>query len=357
MTELMVIVAVSVAALAAFNVLFWPRLLPETPARPEPVSVLIPARNEEENLPACLEAALAQTGVAEVLVYDDHSEDATAAIVARCTQRDGRVRYLAPQPLPPGWRGKTFACHALARAAASPWLVFLDADARLAPGAVGGMLAEAQRRGVTLLAGWPGLEMRGFVEKLLMPMLNFVVLTLYPAPLAIRRPLDASLGLAHGALMLARKDAYERVGGHAAVRAELFEDTLLAREWRRRGERSLCLDGRHVVRTRMYASFGQIRRGFEKNFYPAFRSAASFWMFLAFHAVFLLGPFLIGLWAAAGAVLAARVLLALRFRHPLWSVLLHPVAELILLAVGLSSWWHFRHGPGVEWKGRRYRPA
>lgn len=357
MTLLMIIVAASVAALVAFNVLFWPRLRPETPQRLEPVSVLIPARNEEKNLPDCLEAVLAQPAAAEVLVYDDHSEDATAQVVARYAARDGRVRYLAPEPLPPGWRGKTFACHRLAQAATFPWLLFLDADARLAPGAVGGLLAEAEQREVTLLAGWPGLDMRGFAEKLLMPMLNFVVLTLYPAPLAIRRPLDASLGLAHGALMLARKDAYERVGGHAAVRAELFEDTLLAREWRRRGERSLCLDGQDVVRTRMYESFGAIRRGFEKNFYPAFRSGASFWTFLAFHAVFLLGPFLAGVWPAAVAVLMARLLLALRFRHPIWSVPLHPAAELVLLFVGLSSWWHFRHGAGVEWKGRRYRPA
>lgn len=357
MTDLMVVVAAAVAALVAFNVLLWPRVRPAAAVEMEPVSVLIPARNEEKNLPACLEAALAQPGVAEVLVYDDHSIDGTAAAVARYARRDPRVRYLAPEPLPSGWRGKTFACQRLAQQASSPWLLFLDADARLAPQALGGVLAEAQRRGVTLLAAWPGLDMGSFAEKLLMPMLNFVVLTLYPAPLAIRRPGDASLGLAHGALMLARKDAYERVGGHAAVRAELFEDTLLARQWRRRGERSLCLDGQHVVRTRMYASFGEIRRGFEKNFYPAFRSAASFWTFLAFHAVFLLGPFLAGVWPAAGCVLAARLLLALRFGHSLWSILFHPVAECVLLVVGLSSWWHFRHGPGVEWKGRRYRPA
>lgn len=355
MTPLLIAVALAVLAVVAANVLFWPQVAPARPTRAEPVSVLIPARNEECNLPACLEAALAQAEVAEVLVYDDHSEDATAAVVARYAQRDPRLCYVAPRPLPPGWRGKTFACHLLAQAARSPWLLFVDADARLEPNAVGGLLAEAERRQVTLLSGWPGLEMCSFAEKLLMPMLNFVVLTLYPAPLAIRRPQDASLGLAHGALMLARKDTYERVGGHAAVRQELFEDTLLAREWRRRGERSLCLDGRLLVRTRMYASFGEIRRGFQKNFYPAFRSPISFWAFLTFHAVFLLGPLAVGVWPAAGAVLAARLLLALRFRHPIWSVLLHPVAECVLLAIGLTSWWQFRHGTGVEWKGRRYR--
>jgi len=89
----MVVVAAAVAALVAFNVLLWPRVRPAAAVEMEPVSVLIPARNEEKNLPACLEAALAQPGVAEVLVYDDHSIDGTAAAVARYARRDPRVRY------------------------------------------------------------------------------------------------------------------------------------------------------------------------------------------------------------------------------------------------------------------------
>lgn len=319
------------------------------------LSVLIPARDEAENLPRCLATVLSQPGVEEVLVYDDHSTDATPAVVQRFAARDGRVRLIPPLPLPDGWCGKTFACQTLARHAAAPWLLFLDADAILAPGAVAGILEEAARRQVTLLSCWPALAMHTVWEKLLMPMLNFVVLTLYPTPLALTRPWDASLGLAHGALILARKDAYERVGGHAAVKGELFEDTALARLWRARGERSLCLDGRFVVSTRMYAGFGDIWRGFEKNFYPAFRSPLSFCAFLGLHGIAFLGSFLTGTWPAAGCVLAMRFLLALRFGHPLGSVLFHPLAEVVLLALGISSWWRYRHGAGVEWKGRRYR--
>lgn len=326
-----------------------------TPA--ESVSILIPARDEEASLPACLRAALTQAGAAEVLVYDDHSADATAAVVEEFGARDPRVRLLRPSELPAGWCGKTFALAAMARHARSPWLLFLDADAVLAPQALAGIVEAARAHGVTFLSCWPGLDMQGFWEKLLMPVLNFVVLTLYPAPLALRRRSDASLGLAHGAAILVRRDAYERVGGHGAVRAELFEDTALAREWRRRGEQSLCLDGQEVVRKRMYASLGEIWEGFHKNFYPAFRRKASFWAFLLVHAVAFLGPFVAANLPAAGCVVAMRLLLALRFRHPLWSALLHPAAELFLLALGLSSWWRYRHGSGVEWKGRRYRHA
>jgi chlorobactene glucosyltransferase len=151
------------------------------------------------------------------------------------------------------------------------------------------------------------------------------------------------------------------------VRGEIFEDTRLAQSWRGLGEKSLCLDGRNVLSVRMYSSFVEIWRGFQKNFFPAFRRERSFWAFAALHfAVFLL-PFLLApaLWSNEGArpflalsvasVLATRLALALRFRHPLWSVLLHPLGEAVLLALGVSSWWRCRRGRGVEWKGRRYR--
>lgn len=339
--------------LVAVNVACWPRVRSRSDSPDEEVSVLIPARNEQDKLPAALDALLGQPCVAEVLIYDDHSEDGTAEVIGRYAVRDPRVRRVPPLPLPQGWCGKTFACYTLAGQARSPWLLFLDADSVLAAGAVGSILSEARQRELTLLSCWPGLEMKGFWEKLLMPMLNFVVFTLYPAPLALARPAYPSLGLAHGALILASRDAYERVGGHAAVREELFEDTVLARVWRQRGERSLCLDGQDVIRTRMYDGLGQIWSGFHKNFYPAFRSPLTFWLFLGLHAVVFLGPFFGLIWPAAGCVLAMRVLLAVRFRHPVWSCLFHPVAELFLLALGFSSWWRARHG-GVEWKGRRY---
>ncbi|MGC8794797.1 MAG: glycosyltransferase family 2 protein [Bryobacteraceae bacterium] len=206
MSTILLLMTLAALALVAVNMAAWPRVKPAD-GNHCPVSVLIPARNEADNLPRCLQSLLSQEPVAEVLVYDDHSEDATAEIVRGFARRDPRVRLLEPQPLPSGWTGKTSACQMLARAASCPWLLFLDADVFVRPGAVAGALTEASRRGINLLCCWPGLEMQGFWEKLLMPMLNFVVFTLYPAPLASRRPRDASLGLAHGAFLLAQRDA------------------------------------------------------------------------------------------------------------------------------------------------------
>ena len=182
------------------------------------MSVLIPARDEDANVEDCLGAVLAQGAVvAEALVYDDHSTDRTAAIVDDFAGRDGRVRRIEPSTLPDGWCGKNFACAKLAEAARGEWLLFLDADARLAPDAILWLVGEANARGVTLLSPWPALEARiGFWERVLMPLLDFVVFTLYPAPLSLVRS-DASLGLAHGACILAHRATYDLVGGHNSV--------------------------------------------------------------------------------------------------------------------------------------------
>jgi glycosyltransferase involved in cell wall biosynthesis len=358
--------ALAMLALTLWNVTGWPGVsTDESGVDAGTVSILIPARDEEANIAACLDGALAQGEVVrEILVYDDHSTDATPRIVAEYAWHS--VRRLSPKTLPAGWCGKTFACAQLAAEARGRWLLFIDADARLRAGAVARAIAEAEARGVSLLSCWPALELRSFWERALMPLLNFVVFTLYPAPLAQRRR-DPSLGLAHGSFILARRDAYARTGGHELVRDEIFEDTRLAQAWRVCGEKSLCLDGQTVLTVRMYHSFGELWRGFQKNFFPAFRRERSFWAFVALHfAVFLL-PFLLApvLWMNEGArpfaalwaasVFATRLALALRFRHPLLSVLLHPLGEVILLALGLSSWWRCRRGRGVEWKGRRYR--
>lgn len=361
MNTLLLTVTILLLLITLANVLFWPRVRRSATARPGEVSVLIPARNEESNLPACLDRVLRQGEVVgEVIVCDDHSTDSTPAIVAGYAARDPRVRLVTPGDLPEGWIGKNFACATLAGAASRDYLLFLDADARLEDQAVSSLVAEMERRRLDMLSCWPGLAMESFVERALMPMLNFVVFSIYPGPMSLFFSYP-SLALAHGACLIFTRTSYHQLGGHAAVRDQIFEDTRLARLWRERRRRGLCLDGRGVVSVRMYSSFDGIWRGFQKNFYPAFRSEAAFWSFLFFHALFCLVPFLLlaaspsrSLALATLAILLTRLLLALRFAQPAWTALLHPVAQFLLLTLGLSSWWRCRTGQGVEWKGRSY---
>lgn len=363
----MLIFATTVLVLAAgafgvvvLNVFGWRRLSADHAARE--VSVLIPARDEADNLPSCLDAVLKQENVAEVIVADDHSTDQTPQIVREYSRRDSRVKLIQTQELPEGWCGKTHACQTLSDKAVGEWLLFIDADARLQKEAVSRMLAECEGRRVTLLSCWPQLEMRGFFERLLMPLLNFVLLTLYPAPLAARRE-NVGLGLAHGACILLRADVYRQFGGHTRVKSELFEDTRLAQLWRAEGHRGVCLDGTGVVSVRMYSSLSEIWSGFRKNLFPAFRSQYGFWAFMVLHVSVFLAPFVLllhggtagALFAlAAVLIVAARLALAIRFRHSLWSALLHPVGEAFVLLIGFASWWQVISGRGVSWKGRQY---
>jgi chlorobactene glucosyltransferase len=361
---LIVLVALWLLVVALSNVLFWPRVRQAQQTRPAHVSVLIPARNEEANLLACLTTVLQQgETVGEILLYNDHSSDATGAIIGDFAQRDARIRAVESQPLPGGWCGKNFACAQLAQAAHGRWLLFLDADARLGEQVVESMVAEAEARRLTLLSCWPGLELISFWEKALMPLLNTVVFSLFPGVLSLTRP-DSSLGLAHGACLLFERVTYHKLGGHAAVKDQIFEDTRLAQLWRVRGERSLCLDGQEIVRVRMYDSFGGIWAGFQKNFFPAFKHASNFWGFLLLHAAVYLAPFYLALLtqrlafiAAASLIWLMRVSLALRFKQPVWSALLHPLTETLLIVLGLTSWWRCKSGRGVVWKGREYHKA
>ncbi len=357
-------VTVFLLAIALVNALFWPKPRRARQVYAGELSVLIPARNEEANLAACLETVLRQgDAVREVLVYNDHSTDGTGSILHDFAARDTRVRAAEVLPLADGWCGKNFACAQLAKAAAGKYLLFIDADARLLEGAAARMVEEMNRRQLTFLSCWPGLELVSFWERALMPMLNFVVFATFPSPLSLWLG-SPSLGLAHGACLMFERETYERVGGHAAVRDQIFEDTRLAQLWRERKQRGLCLDGQDVVRVRMYSSFAEIWQGFQKNFFPAFKHEASFWFFVAFHAVVFLMPFAwlvvapsLTMALAALAVLLIRLALIVRFRQTLWAALLHPLAEAILLALGLSSWRRCKSGRGVAWKGREYHKA
>ncbi len=361
LTWLAVTLATLAWVCALANAVGWRPLSPGR-MRSGNVSVLIPARNEAANIGACLASVRGQDCVREILVCDDHSTDSTAEIVQSFAREDPRTRLLQAPGIPPGWGGKTWACATLARHAQGDWLLFVDADVRLQPGAVSAILDAAERYGASFVSAWPGLDMVTLAEQWAMPMLNFVVFTLFPAPISFLR-WTPSLGLAHGACILARRDVYDAIGGHQRVRGEMFEDTLLARVWRASGHRSICVDGQRVVRVRMYDSLAAIWRGFGRVFYPAFRTERSFWLFWLFHAWAFLAPFALCLGPppareaallAAGLVWATRLLQAVQFRFPVWSTLLHPFAEAALLALGLWSRAAVRSGRGLAWKGRVY---
>ncbi|MBN2080939.1 glycosyltransferase [bacterium] len=378
---LLVLAALSLAWVVT-NIQGWPRVrvLSELhPAGPPlmndgAVSVCIPARDEEHNLPELLASLIAQGDeVLEILVLDDQSTDGTADVVRRFTALDRRVKLVRGRVRPEGWFGKTWAGHQLSQLARGGWVLYLDADVILHPDAVRSMLTAARRYQVTYLSCWPRFVQTTWADKVFLPLLNFVAFTTFSWPLMLKRMDDEKLIISSGACMLMERRAYDQVGGHAACAGGLLEDHALARAWRRAGERSLCLDGQDVVSVRMYRGLDEMRAGFTKNFYKALRGPKRFWTFVLFQSFVYLTPFVLAplatlgqlpswhCWTAAALVLVGRWLLARNFRQSAWAVWLHPLAMVAMLATALSSWFSIVTGRGVTWKGRSYfqarRPA
>lgn len=357
----LIILTGSIFLLVFLNFLFWPKAqnIARHSARLS-VSVCVPARNEAQNIANCLMSlGIDSDLILEVLVLNDDSQDSTADIIARFVSQYPKIRLISTQALPRGWTGKNFACYQLAKAAKGDLILFLDADARVLTGGLNILVSEMEIRGLDLLSAWPAYRLISLSEKTFMPLLNYVVLSLFPAPLSLTSRLPA-LGLAHGACILVKRQSYWQMGGHSAVKGDLFEDTSLARSFRRAGLLTACLDGSSVVRVRMYRNLGEIFLGFQKNFYPAFKFKPLFWLFILLHIISLYIFVYAGLnfsWPAltpALLLILARGLLAIRFQHSWLSVLLHPLAEMFLLVVGLSSMYKIIFKQGVVWKGRIY---
>lgn len=357
--------------------LFWRNLgryaPPPAPAGRPAVSVLIPARNEESSIRGAVEAALASRGVdLEVVVLDDHSEDRTAEIVLEIASRDPRARLEAAPPLPAGWCGKQHACAALAGLARHPLLLFVDADVRLAPDGAARAAAFLAGSGAGLVSGVPRQETATFLERLLLPLIHFILLGFLPMGLMRRRFRAPAFGAGCGQLFLARRDAYGQAGGHAAIRASLHDGLTLPRAFRQAGIATDLFDATAVASCRMYRSAGEVWRGLSKNATEGIAAPGRIVPFtlllgagqVAPPALLLLAlfgglPADVLLPAALGSLAGwlPRLAAARRFRQPLDGALLHPAAILVFLALQWLALGRRLLGRPAGWKGRSYRPG
>jgi hypothetical protein len=336
---------------------------------PEPrVSVLVPARDEAPRIGALVRSVLAQTDVElRVWVLDDQSTDGTAEAARAAAAGDSRLTVLSGAALPPGWVGKCHACHQLAAAADGDWLVFLDADTVLAPGAIAAAVALAEREDAGLVSLFPTQVMGTFGERLMLPLLMYTLLGFLPLGLAAVRP-EPSLAAANGQFLAFSRAAYQAIGGHRAVANDLVEDMALARAIKARGLTLLIADGGSWVRCRMYDGLGALWRGFRKNLYPAFGGRPgpflAGWTMLVALGVAPLALAIAGLalgrpdwWGPGLSAIAAgwttRAMLAARLRQPWTSVPAHPLAMTLLAVLALDSWRAWASGR-VAWKGRAY---
>ena len=351
------------------NMRILPRLGAYPPARRLPrVSILVPARDEEANIEACVRSLVAQDYPDyEVLVLDDNSQDRTAEILARLAARHPYLHTLTGEPLPPGWIGKNWACHQLARAARGELLLFTDADTNHHPRCLADAVAALTAQEADLLTAFPKQEVVTWAEQLIVPPLTWSFAFL-PLRLAYRSPSPA-LSITIGQFMLFRRQAYETIGGHAAVRQEVADDTVLGRNIKKYGLRWRLADGGSRIRCRMYRNFLQVFEGYSKNLFPGFDCNISaytllwLWVAVAFlepPAILLAGlsgAAISGLsLALAGLAVVISVLLwglsHRRFGFPFYLALCYPLTVLLAMAIAVWSLVLTLAGRST-WKGRR----
>ncbi len=366
---------VAVLLLIAFwNLRSLRRLRPDASSRSWPrVSVLVPARNEERNIGSCLRSLLAQDYPDfQVLAIDDDSSDGTWEILVGMSQDDRRLQVLRGRPLPAGWLGKHWACHQLAQGADGDYLLFTDADTRHAPQTLRAAIAAMQAEEVDLLSGLVKEEVVSWGEKLTVPIMAWSLMSFLPLALAykLRVPM---LSAAVGQLMLFRRQAYEQVGGHTAVRSHAADDLALARLFVSRGLRWRMCDATRFIHCRMYRSLGEAAAGFGKSLFAGFDYNVllyvPIWLWLA--VVFLEPPLLLALGflgvpvPGASALLAAAAIglsmllwavVCKRTRLPAYLPLIYPLIILVTEAVAALSLLSTLAGR-TDWKGRRLARA
>jgi len=334
-----------------------------TLARPE-VSVIVPARNEETCLAACLESLTGQQGVSfEIIVVDDGSTDRTA-LIARSFPG---VRLIEAGPLPDGWSGKSNAVFAGAQQAHGEWLLFTDADTIHLPGSLARALDEATRRGVGMLSYSPAQELHGFVERAVMPVI-FAELAAKYKPREVSDP-NSSAAAANGQYLLITREAYNAVGGHLAIATCLLEDVELARAVKRSGRRIGFRFGGDAVRTRMYRSFPQLAEGWTKNLALLFNAPARLAIMRLLEFLAIIGGLALVAFALSRsdvrlAVPAAVALIYFNFLRRILKAHAGPVSSALAVFglpifsyLLLRSKLYYKWRRSVTWKGRHYSTA
>ena len=345
------------------------------------ISFCVPARNEERNIRACVEGLLAQDYPnVEVIVLDDRSTDATAAILADLATLDSRLHPISGSDLPAGWAGKPHALHqasAAARGAPGAWLCFVDADTFLSPTTLSSCYAKAIETNADMFTIMTFQIMGSFWEKTVMPLV-MTALSVGFSPRKVNDP-GRKDAIANGQFILIKRSVYDAIGGHESVKDNIVEDKAISEQVKWNGYRLIVADGYSLARTRMYTSLPEMWEGWTKNIYLGLRDQAGLlWLGVFGAFVALLAALFLPVWPLLGimwylnggewmatAVVAESLLLwayvivvragvARKMEISPWYAFTTPLGAAVFAAMMITSAFRVLTGKGVTWKGRSY---
>ncbi len=348
------------------------------PANAPLISVCIPARNEERNIRACVEAILGQHYPNfEIIVLEDRSTDATGDILASLAAQNDKLKVINGSDLPKGWAGKPHALFQASAAARGDWLCFVDADTFLSSTTLSSCYAKAIETKADMFTIMTFQIMGSFWEKVVMPLV-MTALSVGFSPRKVNDP-NSKDAIANGQFILIKRSVYDAIGGHKSVKDQIVEDKAIAEQVKWNGYRLIVANGYSVAKTRMYTSLPEMWEGWTKNIYLGLSDRPSLMLLGAFGAfILLVAALVLPLWPLFGvywylhgggwlalAVIAKSLIL--------WTVIIYARAR-VALGMGISAWyaftlplgsavfatmmfisaWKVISGKGVNWKGRIY---
>jgi chlorobactene glucosyltransferase len=339
--------------------------------RPPLVSIMVPARNEAENIKMCVKSLLKQDYAnIEILILDDNSTDDTSLIVKRIAEKDSRVKLITGKPLKDGWIGKSYACHQLAKHARGRYFLFTDADTLHFKNAVSSTIGCLIKNKLDALSAIPKQIMVGIHERLVVTWVHFGILSLLPLIL-IKKSKYPLFCTANGQCMLFKREVYRKIGGHKSIKTKILEDIHISKQVKRHGYRFMLFDGSKNIYCRMYRNFRGLIKGFSKFMFAAFDfKVFNIAVAILFISVIFLFPFIflpLGIllfnWPypivnliiiQIFVVLTMRIILAIRLNNRILDTFLHPVSMLYIILLCINSVLQTKFGEGAYWKGRGY---
>ena len=345
--------------------------LPENILAQNPLmSILIPARNEEENIKRCIISLTKQDYEnIEILVLDDNSTDDTARIVLELSQKDPRIKLYSGEPLKKGWLGKSYACWQLSKYAKGDYLIFTDADTLHFPNSISSSVACLLRYNLDALSVFPKEITVTLHERMIVPFGKYMILSFVPLYL-IRKSKSVLFCTAIGQFMLFKREVYKKIGGHKSIKSKVIEDIMISKQVKRCGYKFMIFDGRSSLYCRMYKNFREVVRGHSRTIFAAF----DYNIYIITIAIILMSaiflfPFimlLVGIlfdWPAILInliilqiiiILIPKIIFSIRFKCKAVDIILHPISMVYLIYIAINSIFNTKIGMGVNWKGRIY---
>lgn len=320
------------------------------------VSVIVPLRNEANNIIGLINNLSSQSALAnaEFILLNDNSDDSTFDLASVEIEKRPNFRLIQGEPLPSGWIGKVWALHQLLDQTHGEIIVSIDADVHLTHDAISKSITLMKSAQLDFLSPYPHQIAQTFGERLIQPLLQWSWMSTLLLRLSERTSFS-SMAVANGQFFIVKKRALDVAGGYEAVKNAVLDDVFLARRLIKTGSHGAVVSGAKIAQCRMYSSWSEIEAGYGKSLRHAFGSIIG--SMSAILLLFLTGvaPLILALtgsiwgWIAFICMVVTRILSAHLSRMRILDSLLHPISSTLLIYLIFYS--YVMRGD-VQWKGR-----